>query len=60
MPAWDLPRDEDGLPIAGAIEERASRLVAWIATAFFALAAAWEIGGPVLAGRGGVKRWRPA
>lgn len=45
-----LPHDEDGLPIASAFEERASRAVAWIATLFFALAAAWEIGGPVLAG----------
>lgn len=50
MQLGDLPRDDDGLPIAGAIEERASRVVVWIATVFFALAAAWEIGGPLLAG----------
>jgi 4-amino-4-deoxy-L-arabinose transferase-like glycosyltransferase len=50
MPLPHLPCDEDGLPIAGPIEERASRIVAWIATTFFALAAAWEIGGPLLAG----------
>lgn len=46
----DPPCDADGLPIAGPIEERASRVAVWIATVFFAAVAAWEIGGPILAG----------
>src|SRR5262245_16690873 len=44
------PRDLDGLPAADPLEERAARVVMWIATAWFALAAAWELFGPLLAG----------
>ncbi|MEZ4298570.1 MAG: glycosyltransferase family 39 protein, partial [Polyangiaceae bacterium] len=46
----DVQRDEDGLPIVSAVEERVSKAIAWVATVFFALVATWEIGGPVLAG----------
>src|SRR3954471_21100439 len=44
------PRGLDGLPVADPLEERVARAVAWIATAWFALAAAWELFGPLLAG----------
>jgi hypothetical protein len=46
----ELPRGIDGLPVAGPLEARASRAVAWIATVWFALAASWELFGPLLAG----------
>jgi 4-amino-4-deoxy-L-arabinose transferase-like glycosyltransferase len=46
----EIQRDEDGLPVVGAVEERAAKVVAWVATVFFALVATWEIGGPILAG----------
>jgi 4-amino-4-deoxy-L-arabinose transferase-like glycosyltransferase len=44
------PRDLDGLPAADPREERAARVVAAIATAWFVLAAGWEMFGPLLAG----------
>jgi 4-amino-4-deoxy-L-arabinose transferase-like glycosyltransferase len=44
------PRGLDGLPVAGALEERASRAVTWVASVWFALAASWELFGPLLAG----------
>ncbi|MFT3776557.1 MAG: glycosyltransferase family 39 protein [Minicystis sp.] len=44
------PRDLDGLPAADPTEVRAARVVTLIATAWFALAAAWEMFGPLLAG----------
>jgi 4-amino-4-deoxy-L-arabinose transferase-like glycosyltransferase len=43
-------RGLDGLPVAGAREARVARVVTWIAGAWFALAAAWELFGPLLAG----------
>ena len=43
-------RGLDGLPIADAREERISRLVLYLATAWFTLAASWELFGPMLAG----------
>ena len=49
----DPPRDLDGLPVHdtdGALEARVSRAVALVATVWFALAAAWELFGPLLAG----------
>ena len=46
----DVPRDRDGLPVVSDLEERASLWIARAATIFFALVAAWEIGGPLLAG----------
>lgn len=46
----DPPRDAGGLPVAGALEERVSTAAVWVATIFFAAVAAWEIGGPLLAG----------
>lgn len=45
-----LPRGFDGLPIASAREERIARAVMLVAAAWFALAAAWEMFGPILAG----------
>lgn len=45
-----LPRDPDGLPAASARELQVSRAVLLLATAWFALAAAWELLGPPLAG----------
>src|SRR5262249_33122335 len=45
-----LPRGLDGRPCADPVEERIARAVAAIATAWFALAAAWELFGPILAG----------
>ncbi len=44
------PRGLDGLPTASPFEERAARLVTWVASVWFALVAAWELFGPVLAG----------
>ncbi|APR86462.1 Dolichyl-phosphate-mannose-protein mannosyltransferase [Minicystis rosea] len=44
------PRDLDGLPVADPLEERVARIVVRIATAWFVLAAAWEMFGPLLAG----------
>jgi 4-amino-4-deoxy-L-arabinose transferase-like glycosyltransferase len=44
------PRGLDGLPVADPLEERAARAVAWVATVWFALAASWELFGPLLAG----------
>jgi 4-amino-4-deoxy-L-arabinose transferase-like glycosyltransferase len=44
------PRGLDGLPVADPLEERVARVVAWIAALWFALAAAWELFGPLLAG----------
>jgi 4-amino-4-deoxy-L-arabinose transferase-like glycosyltransferase len=46
----DPPRGLDGLPVAGPLETRASRIVAAIASVWFALAASWELFGPMLAG----------
>jgi 4-amino-4-deoxy-L-arabinose transferase-like glycosyltransferase len=46
----DPPRGLDGLPVAGRLEERAALAVAVVASAWFLLAAAWEIAGPLLAG----------
>jgi 4-amino-4-deoxy-L-arabinose transferase-like glycosyltransferase len=46
----ELPRGRDGLPVAGALEERVSRIVTRVAVLWFALAAAWEMFGPLLAG----------
>src|SRR5262249_45374539 len=59
-------RGLDGLPVAGALEERLARAIAIAATVWFALAASWELFGPVLAGHyaamGGIGenmlRWR--
>jgi hypothetical protein len=45
-----LPRGFDGLPVASAQEARIARVVTFVATAWFALAAAWEMLGPPLAG----------
>ncbi|HVY49379.1 MAG TPA: glycosyltransferase family 39 protein, partial [Minicystis sp.] len=44
------PRDEDGRPSAPAVEARVARAVALAVTVWFALAAAWELFGPLLAG----------
>jgi hypothetical protein len=44
------PQDLDGLPLASPSEERAARIVTLVATVWFALAAAWEMFGPLLAG----------
>ncbi|WP_437672002.1 ArnT family glycosyltransferase [Sorangium sp. So ce131] len=44
------PLDARGLPAASRLERRAALAVAAIATAWFALAAAWEMFGPLLAG----------
>lgn len=46
----DAPRGLDGLSVAEPLEERVARAVTWIATGWFALAAAWEMFGPILAG----------
>ncbi len=43
-------RGLDGLPAVGPFEERAARVVTRVAAVWFALAAAWELFGPVLAG----------
>ncbi|UQA58946.1 ArnT family glycosyltransferase [Polyangium aurulentum] len=45
-----LPRGFDGLPVASEREARIARVVTVVATAWFALAAAWEMFGPLLAG----------
>ncbi|MFO0589847.1 MAG: glycosyltransferase family 39 protein [Polyangiaceae bacterium] len=50
MRPLDTPRDHDGLPITTKLEERVSKAIAAVATLFFALVAAWEIGSPPLAG----------
>lgn len=44
------PRDLDGLPAADPREERLARAAMLVATAWFTLAAAWELFGPLLAG----------
>jgi hypothetical protein len=44
------PRDLDGLPTADPREERLARVAMYIATAWFTLAAGWELFGPLLAG----------
>jgi 4-amino-4-deoxy-L-arabinose transferase-like glycosyltransferase len=44
------PRGLDGLPVADPREERLARAVMLAATAWFTLAAAWELFGPLLAG----------
>jgi 4-amino-4-deoxy-L-arabinose transferase-like glycosyltransferase len=44
------PRDLDGLPRADPGEVRVARAVTALATAWFVLAAAWEMFGPILAG----------
>jgi len=49
-PRPGLSRDARGLPLAGPLETRLARAVLVVATAFFALAAAWEMFGPLLAG----------
>ncbi len=46
----EIVRALDGLPAASALELSASRVVAAVACAWFALVAAWELFGPVLAG----------
>ncbi|WP_437285889.1 ArnT family glycosyltransferase [Sorangium sp. So ce406] len=52
LPPRPAPRPTDlrGLPCASRIETRAALAVTAIATAWFALAAAWEMFGPILAG----------
>ncbi len=45
-----LARGEDGLPVAPRTELQAARAVVAVATAWFALVAAWELFGPILAG----------
>ena len=47
---FEPARGLDGLPVAEPLEERVARAVAAIATAWFALAAGWELFGPLLAG----------
>ena len=44
------PKSLDGLPLAGPLEERVSRIVTIVASVWFALTAAWELFGPPLAG----------
>ncbi|XYH95306.1 ArnT family glycosyltransferase [Sorangium sp. So ce1128] len=44
------PLDLNGLPAASRLEARAALAITAIATAWFALAAAWEMFGPILAG----------
>ncbi|WP_437996778.1 glycosyltransferase family 39 protein [Sorangium sp. So ce185] len=44
------PTDLRGLPAASRLETRAALAVTAVATAWFALAAAWEMFGPILAG----------
>ncbi|AUX46329.1 uncharacterized protein SOCE26_078340 [Sorangium cellulosum] len=44
------PLDAHGLPAASRLERRAALAVAAVATAWFTLAAAWEMFGPLLAG----------
>ncbi|XXY53106.1 glycosyltransferase family 39 protein [Sorangium sp. So ce269] len=44
------PLDLNGLPAASRLETRAALAITAIATAWFALAAAWEMFGPILAG----------
>ncbi|XXX74425.1 glycosyltransferase family 39 protein [Sorangium sp. So ce134] len=44
------PTDLRGLPAASLLETRAALAVTAVATAWFALAAAWEMFGPILAG----------
>src|SRR5262249_50278421 len=44
------PSGLDGLPVADPLEERVARAVMLIATAWFTLAASWELFGPILAG----------
>lgn len=46
----DPPRGLDGLPVAEPLEQRVARAVAIVASVWFALAAAWELFGPMLAG----------
>ncbi|WP_438015360.1 glycosyltransferase family 39 protein [Sorangium sp. So ce315] len=52
LPPRPAPRPTDlrGLPRASRLESRAALAVTAIATAWFALAAAWEMFGPILAG----------
>ncbi len=50
MRLFDIARDDDGLPVTTAREERTSKRVVWAATIFFLLVAAWECAGPILAG----------
>lgn len=45
-----LPRDVDGRPLASTREARLALGIAGVASLFFALCAAWELFGPVLAG----------
>ena len=42
------PRDARGLPVADPSEERIARAVVLVATVWFALAAGWELFGPLL------------
>jgi 4-amino-4-deoxy-L-arabinose transferase-like glycosyltransferase len=44
------PRGLDGLPLADEREARVARVVVIVASAWFALAACWELFGPMLAG----------
>ncbi|WP_437645213.1 ArnT family glycosyltransferase [Sorangium sp. So ce362] len=52
LPPRPAPRPADlrGLPVASRLETRAALAVTAVATAWFALAAAWEMFGPLLAG----------
>ena len=43
-------RDAEGLPATSERELRLARMIAFVASAFFAAAAAWELFGPLLAG----------
>jgi 4-amino-4-deoxy-L-arabinose transferase-like glycosyltransferase len=46
----EAPRDHEGLPAADPRELRVARIVTAAATAWFVIAAAWELFGPILAG----------
>lgn len=45
-----MRRDADGLPIVSALERQLSRAIVVTSTMWFALVAAWELFGPLLAG----------
>ncbi|MBI4704200.1 MAG: glycosyltransferase family 39 protein [Deltaproteobacteria bacterium] len=50
LPVLAFERDPDGLPRVGSLERRVSCALVLLATAWFGLAAAWEMFGPLLAG----------
>ncbi len=50
LPPGDVPRDENGRPFASPLETKVARLVIWVASVWFVLAASWELFGPLLAG----------